>query len=161
MRRFLLITAVGTAAIGGVAVGGVAVAAQAAGDDGRAHHADRFTVVERATTDTVSDIGKKGDSLGDQLAFGNPVYTADNKTKIGHDLGGCVRTKVGVSWECSWTTVLPGGSITVAGPFFDAAASDLAIIGGTGRYATARGQMHLKARDAAGTAYDFGFDIIR
>lgn len=156
MRRFLLMTTVAAAALG---TGGAAVAAQAAGGGG-AHHGNRFTVVERAITDTVADVGKKGDSLGDQLAFSNPVYTADNKTKIGYDLGNCVRTKAGVSWECSWTTVLPNGSITVAGPFFDTSSSDLAIIGGTGRYVSARGQMHLHARDAAGTAYDFRFDVI-
>lgn len=155
MRRFLLMITVVAAALG---TGGVA--AQAAGGS-RAHHGDRFTVVERAITDTVIDIGKKGDSLGDQLSFSNPIYDADNKAKIGYDLGNCVRTKVAVSWECSWTTVLPNGSIAVMGPFFDASSSDLAIVGGTGRYATARGQMHLRARDAAGTAYDFGFDVIK
>ena len=158
MRRFLL-TATAAPAVVALGTGGVALAAQT-GANSRAHHGNRFTVVERAITDTVADIGKKGDSLGDQLAFGNPVYTADNKIKIGNDLGNCVRTKVGVSWECSWTTVLPDGSITVAGPFYDNSPSELAITGGTGRYAAARGEMRLRARDAAGTSYDFGFDII-
>jgi hypothetical protein len=157
MRRFLLLAALVVASVG---TGGVALAAQASGPSGPSGHGLQFTVVERAVTDTVVDIGPKGDSLGDQLSFSNPVYTADNKKRVGYDLGNCVRTKVGVSWECSWTTVLAGGSITVEGPYFDHSDSELAIIGGTGRYATARGQMHLHARDAAGTSYDFGFDVV-
>ena len=46
----------------------------------------------------------------------------------------------------------PGqGSLVVEGPFYDTADSDLAITGGTGAWATARGQMHLHARNAAGS----------
>jgi hypothetical protein len=157
MRRFLLLAALVAAAVG---TGGITLAAQASGQSSPGRHGFHFTVVERAVTDTVVDIGPKGDSLGDQLSFSNPIYTANNKKRVGYDLGNCVRTKVGVSWECSWTTVLPGGSLTVEGPFFDKSDSELAIIGGTGRYAAARGQMHLHARNAAGTAYDFGFAVI-
>ena len=63
-----------------------------------------------------------------------------------------MRTKVGVAWECSWTTILPGGSLTVEGPFYDSADSVLAITGGTGKWARVRGQMTLHARDAAGSS---------
>ena len=37
-----------------------------------------FTVVERALTDAVIDLGATGDSIGDMLAFGNPVFNAAN-----------------------------------------------------------------------------------
>lgn len=130
---------------------------QSSGRDGRA---TTFTVVEHADTDTVVDLGPRGDSIGDTLAFGNPVYdTAGNK--VGEAQGSCVRTKVGVAWECSWTTTLNGGSIVVQGPFYDAADSTLAITGGTGKWRMARGQMHLHARDAEGSAYDFTFAVER
>jgi hypothetical protein len=121
------------------------------------HGGGRFTVVERALTDSVVDIGAKGDSLGDVLAFGNPIYTADNKTQIGSDQGSCVRTVVGKAWECEWTLTLKGGSLVVQGPFYDAADSVMAITGGTGKWSRARGSMKLHARDAQGTAFDFTY----
>jgi allene oxide cyclase len=116
-------------------------------------------VVERAETDTVTDLGATGDSIGDQLAFGNPIYDPANQTKLGDDQGFCVRTVVGKSWECVWTLILPEGQITVEGPFYDAADSVLAITGGTGNYRDARGQMTLHARNAEGTEYDFTYEI--
>ncbi|MFI1710483.1 dirigent protein [Streptomyces griseoruber] len=143
-----------------VLVAGVSVA-QAS--DRTAGHRDGpavFTVIEHADTDTVVDLGPRGDSIGDTLAFGNPVYdTAGHQ--VGGSQGSCVRTKVGTAWECSWTTTLNGGSIVVQGPFHDAADSTLAITGGTGKWRTARGQMHLHARDAEGSAYDFTFAVER
>jgi hypothetical protein len=121
----------------------------------------RFTVVEHAVTDTVVDIGPKGDSRGDLLAFANPVFNATNKKKVGHDQGSCVRTAVGKSWECEWTLLLPKGHLVVQGPFYDKADSVLAITGGTGIWAHARGQMVLHARNAQGTSYDFRYDVTR
>jgi len=120
-----------------------------------------LTVVERAETDVVVDLGKSGDSLGDLLAFGNPIYNATNAKKIGRDEGSCIRTNLGVAWECTWTTILPGGSLTVEGPYLDSLHdSVLAITGGTGIYRMARGQMTLHTRNAKGTAFDFVFHII-
>ena len=144
---------IGAAAV--VVTGTAASATPAAGS----HYGSHFTVVEHAITDTVVDTGPAGDSLGDVLAFGNPIYDARNVIKVGSDNGSCIRTKVGAAWECSWTTLLKGGSIVVEGPYYDAADSTLAITGGTGAWATARGSMVLHARDAAGSAYDFVFTI--
>jgi allene oxide cyclase len=121
----------------------------------------RFTVVEHADTDTVADTGPSGDSLGDLLAFGNPVFDAANRVQVGTDQGSCVRTKVGAAYECSWTTTLKNGSLVVQGPFFDHGDSTLAITGGTGIWKSARGEMKLHARNAAGTAYDFTFSVAR
>jgi hypothetical protein len=121
----------------------------------------RLTVVERATSDTVIDLGASGDSIGDLLAFGNDIYNASNTHTIGRDEGSCVRTNPGLAWECSLTTILARGSITVQGPFYD----DLrdakwSITGGTGRYRNSRGEMTLHARNATGTEFDFIFRII-
>jgi len=116
-------------------------------------------VVERAEADTVIDLGEKGDSIGDLLAFGNPIYDPANQTKLADDQGSCVRTVVGKSWECVWTLILPEGQITVEGPFYDATDSVLAITGGTGAYRDARGQMTLHARNAEGTEYEFTYEI--
>jgi allene oxide cyclase len=119
-----------------------------------------FTVVERATTDVVIDVGAPGDSIGDSLAFGNQVFNAANTKKVGRDQGSCVRTKVGMAWECSWTTFLKDGQIVVQGPFFDDGSdSTLAITGGTGSYAGARGEMVLHFRNDLGTEFDFTFHL--
>ena len=131
------------------------VGTTAAEDDG-----SDLTVVERATTDLVIDLGVKGDSLGDQLAFGNELYDETNATMAGRDQGNCFRTNPGMSWECTWTNILADGSIVVQGPFYDDLRdSELAITGGTGAYASAEGTMTLHSRDAAGTELDFVFHL--
>jgi hypothetical protein len=122
-------------------------------------HAEEMALVERATTDSVTDTGAKGDSAGDLLTFANEVYDKDNKTKLGGDSGWCIRTVVGKSWECFWTLQLDKGSITVHGPFLDAGDSVLAITGGTGAYAGAKGEMKLHARDSKGSEYDFVYNL--
>ena len=99
---------------------------------GAAGTSKTIRVVERATTDAVTDTGKKGDSAGDLLTFANGLYNAANTTSVGSDDGWCIRTAVGKSWECAWTNTLAGGQIMVAGPFLDAGPSKLAIVGGTG-----------------------------
>ncbi|MGQ0603904.1 MAG: allene oxide cyclase family protein [Anaerolineales bacterium] len=124
-----------------------------------AGHAEDINVVERATSDAVLDIGAKGDSTGDILTFGNEIYDADNKNKLGTNNGWCVRTVVGKAWECFWTLTLQDGQITVAGPFTDGKDSVLAVTGGTGKYQNTKGEMLLHSRDAQGTAYDFKYHL--
>jgi hypothetical protein len=118
-----------------------------------------ITVVERATTDVVTDIGAEGDSVGDILTFANEVFDEANENKIGTDQGYCFRVEVGKSWECNWTLFLEGGQITVEVPFFDTGDSVLAITGGTGDYADARGQMTLHFRNDPPTEFDFIYEI--
>jgi hypothetical protein len=120
---------------------------------------ETLRLIERATTDVTTDIGAKGDSVGDLLTFANEVFDASNKTKLGTDQGYCIRVAAGKSWECAWTLIVAAGQITVAGPFFDAGDSVLAITGGTGKYASASGQMKLHSRNAQGTEYEFVYEI--
>jgi allene oxide cyclase len=122
--------------------------------------AERIQLIEHADTDTVVDLGAKGDSAGDLLTFANPVYDAANKTRLGTDQGYCVRVVAGKSWECFWTLILAGGEITVEGPFFDSGDSLMVVTGGTGKYAGAKGDMKLHPRDAKGTAYDFVYELL-
>jgi allene oxide cyclase len=148
----------------GILVLAAAVSALAAGGDGGGSSrggnggGKTLTVVEHATTDTTTDTGAAGDSVGDVLTFANEVFNAADTAKVGTDQGYCIRVVAGTSYECNWTTMLPGGQIVVEGPFLDAANSTLAITGGTGRYRGARGTMDLRSL-AGGTKFAFVFHI--
>jgi allene oxide cyclase len=125
-----------------------------------AHAAEKIQLVEHADTDATLDLGVKGDSVGDLLTFANPVYDAANKTQVGSDQGYCVRVIAGKSWECFWTLRLKEGQITIEGPFYDAGDSVMAVTGGTGKYAGAKGSMKLHSRDAKGSSYDLTYELL-
>jgi len=115
-------------------------------------------VIEHATTDAVTDLTPSGDSAGDVLTFANELFDRTDTKHTGHDQGFCVRTVAGAAWECWWTAFLAGGQVTVEGPFYDARNSRLAVTGGTGAYANARGWMQLLSR-AGGTQFDFVYHL--
>lgn len=103
-----------------------------------------FTVLEVPASDAVVDQAPEGDSAGDILIFANDVFDETGTTQVGTDQGWCFRTSVERgAWECTWTIFLAQGQIVVQGPYFDAGPSTLAIIGGTGEFAGATGQMAL------------------
>jgi len=146
--------------VAGAVAAGVALADQGGGGHGKGHHGKVVHVIEHATTDAVTNQGDgAGDVVGDILTFTNEVFDQTDTSKVGSDQGYCVRMTVGESWECVWTTILSRGQLTVEGPFYDTKDSVLAITGGTGRYANARGSMELKSR-AGGTEFDFTFHLI-
>jgi allene oxide cyclase len=116
------------------------------------------TVVEHAVTDAITN-GTQADRLGNVLTFANPVFDAADAKKVGSDNGFCIRTVKGATWECMWTTFLPRGQLTVEGPFSDSGNTKLAITGGTGAYANARGSMDLRYHDKKGTEFDFVFHV--
>lgn len=135
-----------------------AMTAPATAEDGKT---TKLNVVEHATTDTIVDVGAKGDSAGDILTFANEIFDEQDAQKLGSDNGWCIRVMPGKSWECFWTLSLADGQITVEGPFLDSGDSVLAVTGGTGKYAGARGEMALHARDAKGSAYDFKYTLMQ
>jgi allene oxide cyclase len=130
----------------------------------RANGVTTVHVVEHAITDTVQEFHPPNMSLGDILGFHNPVYDANDQTKVGHDNGQCTRTVATgkTEWECFWTVFLAGGNITVEGPFFDDNSdSVLTITGGTGVYLEAHGWMLLHARGIPlGSEYDFEYHLV-
>ncbi|MFN8164012.1 MAG: dirigent protein [Solirubrobacterales bacterium] len=143
------------AAAAAVSVGFVATASGSA----RASKSQAIHVVERATTDAITNGDAKTDKAGNVLTFANKVYDSANKRQVGSDEGYCVRIVVGKTWECAWTTFLKSGSLTVQGPFSDTGNTVLAITGGTGAYASARGEMNLNYHNKQGTAFDFIFHV--
>jgi allene oxide cyclase len=118
-------------------------------------------MTEHNTTQIITDTGASGDSAGDILTFANEVFDANDKNKIGTDNGVCFRTSVpGKAWECFWTLALEKGQLTVEGPFYDTGDSVLAITGGTGEDAGARGEMALSdVSGGEGKAYRFTYRI--
>ena len=134
--RTSIVVGIGAVVVATTALTGAALASS----PGHHQPGHRFTVVEHAD---------------------NPIFEASITRQIGTDTGSCFRTAVGVSYECTWTTSLPGGSIAVTGPFLDAGDSTLAVTGGTGAYRGVSGEMRLHARDAAGSAFDFTFSLTR
>jgi allene oxide cyclase len=53
------------------------------------------------------------------------------------------------------------GQISVEGPYYDSRDSVMSVIGGTGEFDKARGEMKLHARDEKGSAYDFAFSLYK
>lgn len=94
----------------------------------------------RVHTAKVIDVGEPGDSVGDILAFDQPLLDEQGK-QVGNNSGTCIRTRVAHSFQCQWTLTLGNDSIQVAGREFDKGSSHIAIVGGTGRYAGITGQM--------------------
>ena len=155
MKRLLIASAAVAAVLA------FAVVNATAGGSGAARAGGSIHVVERATTDAVTN-GEPGDAAGNVLTFANDVYDATNTRKVGTDQGYCVRIVVGAtgSWECNWTTFLSDGQITVEGPFSDTGATVLAVTGGTGAFRNSRGSMQLEFHNAAGTEFDFVFHLV-
>ena len=98
--------------LAGILVLAAAVSAWAGGsgnDDRSGNSGKTLTVVEHATTDATTDTGDPGDTAGDVLTFANDVFNAADTAKVGTDQGYCIRVVKGASYECNWTTLLPGG----------------------------------------------------
>ena len=86
------------------------------------------------------DTGEPGDSVGDILAFDQPLLD-ENMKEIGNNSGTCVRTRVGHSSQCQWTLALENGNIQVSGRELDQGTSTISIVGGTGIYSGISGVM--------------------
>jgi hypothetical protein len=82
--------------------------------------------------------------IGDEVVVNGPVFSADGHSQVGRQHALCtLMDKPGVLAECSITTFLRGGSI-VANGVVHFGVNDRtrgAIIGGTGMFRNARGQV--------------------
>jgi len=83
------------------------------------------------------DVPPAGDSAGDQVSYSQPIFAADNRTRLGRGL--FLNTfQGGQGVLVSGALRLRNGTITLAGALANGAGS-LAVTGGTGAYAGARG----------------------
>lgn len=155
MRTRVIWTAVACA----LTVAAVASVAFASGAPSVAERTETIKVIEHPVNEALTDTGTTSDSAGDILTFHNPLFDGTNSHVVGHDQGTCFRISPRLgSWECSWTNFLPGGHITVEGPFFDAHDSTVAVTGGTGIYRNVTGEMRLRA---VTSGFVFAFTIRR
>ena len=153
-RNFRLGLAVAAVASLALALAGTASASESS-------HSN-LTVVEEANTDLeVPGVGG-ADVAGNILVFHNELFNKTDTKHVGSDRGDCTRINpnefgsgVG-TWECRWTNFLPGGQITVEGPFNDNSDTVVSITGGTGVYSHARGQMLLQSV-LVGADQDYNF----
>jgi len=123
---------------------------------------ESLTLIEHVTSETVVDLGEKGDTVGDTLVFNNELYDDTDANQVGNTNGSCIRTAVGKLWECTFTSTTENGSLVVEGPFEESGRGTFAITGGTGDYSGASGQMTLTAADdssAESPKWKFDFEI--
>jgi hypothetical protein len=96
---------------------------------------------ERPGSTHVIDNAPKGRKAGrgDIILFVNPVFDRQG-TQVGTDRGVCTMYSAGES-QCDATLALPKGQIVTHGLQGAKTGFDVAVIGGTGAYAGARGTM--------------------
>ena len=122
------------------------------------HHGKAITVIEHATSDTTTDTGADRRQRRRRPHLRQRRLRRHQRPEGRHRPGLLPARHRRHLVRVHWTTFLPGGQIVVAGPFYDAKDSTLAITGGTGRYRNARGTMDLHAR-AGGTEFAFVFHL--
>jgi hypothetical protein len=86
------------------------------------------------------DLGVAGPSIGDQYIFDQPLLDADDQV-LGNNAGFCIRTQLDHSMQCQWTLTFANGSLQVAGRELDQGLSSLAIVGGSGEFQGAFGEL--------------------
>ena len=97
-------------------------------------HGKAITVIEHATSDTTTDTGATGDSVGDGPAtFANDLFDAGQmRRRSAPTRATACASSPAPRMSARGPGFLPGGQIVVSGPFYDAKDSTLAITGGTG-----------------------------
>jgi hypothetical protein len=139
--------AVGVFAVGATLLGGV-LSATAAAQEAAAPTppSGTLTFTERDGYFKFHDTGRKGPTIGDTFVISSDLLSGANR--IGTLRAWCVVTsRKGMATECIGTFFLPDGQINgQVGMKGDSLSTDISIVGGTGRYAGARGVVTSKSR---------------
>lgn len=97
-------------------------------------------LVARGGTSTFVDNGATGPSIGDQVILNQPVYWASDPSKLaGRGHVAVLLEGRGISQDTA-NLILSGGQISVQGFQHNSKTFQLAVDGGTGRYANVRGE---------------------
>ena len=112
---------------------------------------ERGNRADGSPTYTNIDVEPPGASPGDMMIFQSDIVDSVTKKPVGQNSGWCVRTwKSKELSECTFTLTLADGQISVQGPADRHGETVLAVTGGTGKYAGARGELQLKSRVGVG-----------
>jgi hypothetical protein len=141
----------GLAAVGAVAATAVATSLTAtaapapapAAANPRSDIVLRYDVRFRPLMDNFVDLAAPGFSIGDQLVFQDRVLDRSGG-QVGVQGGTCSITAVlpdGFQVHCVGTVSLPDGQIAFQGLVTNAPEKRMAVVGGTGRYRTAAGEL--------------------
>lgn len=103
----------------------------------------RYDISFRPQADNYVDLGAPGFSIGDQLVFQDRILDRAGR-QVGVQGGVCSITaplEDGFQLHCAGTVSLAGGQIAFQGLVTDAPEKRMAVVGGTGRYRTAVGEL--------------------
>jgi hypothetical protein len=114
----------------------------------------RFDIAFRPQEENFVDIGTPGPGIGDLLVFQDRILASGRQ--VGVEGGSCTITAIladGFQTHCVGTVSLPGGGIAFQGLVTDKPEKRMAVVGGTGRYRTAAGELTVLelGHDEAGT----------
>lgn len=145
------VLAAGAATITALAVSGSASAGTAHGTT--ATRAGAFTLHAHQGTDSSIDLGKTGFSAGDQDLFTGALTRGGQRA--GRLVGNCTTAHVGKATAdqlCEFVLRLSHGQVTAIGDVSSTQQGpgtfSLPIVGGTGRYRTAAGQITVSATNS-------------
>lgn len=119
-------------------------------------------VVSRGVPDSVVDMGKKGPSPGDMNLWSQPLFDGEEREQVGTSSGYCVRVSATeLVRQCNFTLALKNGSLYVASTVMGKKGSfEGGIIGGTGEYANARGEVKYCTNESF-TKWSYSMKILK
>jgi len=102
-----------------------------------------FVVISHDGVDKMIDLGDGGDSAGDMTVWTNALFDAKEAEQVGTSNGYCVNlSSTHGPWQCTFILSMKEGDVVITaaqasktGPYTGA------IVGGTGAYADARGEV--------------------
>ncbi len=100
-----------------------------------------FQVVVTRALLTYVDLGERGETLGDLLVKDSPLYNRALTRRLGHSTISCVFVSARGAPRCDAEAVFARGTIALQG-LLDQPRFVFAIVGGTGIYQNARGEVH-------------------
>lgn len=119
---------------------------------------DALKVRETFTRTLVQDVGKKGTSIGDRLAFTTQIRDIKGR-KVGIGAGECVLLRgtsdANALYHCTQTYRLGSDSLLAAGIYEPTKKIRWAVMGGTGKYRGASGETDGHAVNATTFASTF------
>jgi hypothetical protein len=103
----------------------------------------RFDIAFRPMDQNYVDLGTPGPGVGDLLVFQDRILS--HGRQVGVEGGSCTITALlpgdHFQTHCVGTVSLPAGQIAFQGLVSDAPSKPMAVVGGTGRYRTAAGEL--------------------